>query len=500
MREYDTLAALSPEMQRLVSALRDTLEMAGLLHENARLLVAVSGGADSVALLCAACRLAPSAGFDVSACYVQHGLRGESSQADERFVRALCERLRVPLYVERARLWGGMDDPGAETRARAERRRIFDERMRALEADALLMAHHLNDQAETALMRLLRGAGGAGLCAMRAIAPFSCGVLLRPFLSLPKQTLLDALDAEGISHREDESNQSATTPRNALRLELLPELDRLFPGAARHIAAAAEALQADEDCLTSQADALYRRALLDKPPIFALSKAVLGAGEANAPDEAPPQPPEALLRRALRRWYQDALTLCGQAPDERSLSHEDTLRLVALLHAPRGESLNLPCDMRVLAGGRYLHLTRQDGAPLGAYAPQAPVRITREQALYRAGGITLRLSPCPPDVSPPTDARAVWLPPAMLDAGLWLRAPMPGDRVRPLGASGHKPLRRYLTDQRVDPPFRATLPVLACDGDVLWLPGLCTAEKLRAKKPEAGTLQMIVEGDIPYVP
>lgn len=112
-------------MQPLLNAVKAALIEAGLYHSGVRLLCAVSGGADSVALLHALCRLRNDAGYTLEAVHVQHGLRGESSLADEQFVRGLCARLNVPLHVERAGLTGGMDDPGAETRARESRRRIF---------------------------------------------------------------------------------------------------------------------------------------------------------------------------------------------------------------------------------------------------------------------------------------------------------------------------------------------------------------------------------------
>ena len=219
-------------LETLLPPVRRALEDAGLFRPGARLLCAVSGGADSVALLHALCALRAEGGFWLEASHVQHGLRGESSQEDERFVRALCRGLGTPLHVRNAGLCGGMDSPGAETRARDRRRSIFLEQMEALSMDALMLGHHLDDQAETVLMRLARGAGADGLRGMRPAAPFGRGVMLRPFLGTGKRTILEALAREGLPHREDGSNQLPLTPRNALRLEVMPALERLFPGTA----------------------------------------------------------------------------------------------------------------------------------------------------------------------------------------------------------------------------------------------------------------------------
>lgn len=475
-------------MDELTRAVSEALGGAGLLCAGARVLAAVSGGADSVALLMALCRASRETGVTVSACHVQHGLRGQASLEDERFTRELCQRLGVQLFVENARLKGGMDDPGAETRARNERMRLFAKLMREGGYQALLTAHHLNDQAETALMRLLRGAGTEGLRGIRPCAPFACGVVLRPFLNISKRDILRALESNGMTYRTDESNLVPSTPRNALRLDVMPRLEELFPGAQRHIAQAAEALRADEDYLSAQADALYLSALYRQPPILALRLKPLDGA------------PDALRRRALRRLYADALAASAQAPDERALGYGDTLRLSALLTAPYGTRLNLPCGLMALRGQRDVHLLWQSGQPLEPTDPQQPLAVTPDRAEYALCGIRIRLSPCVPQADPPRDACSVWLSPDILAQAPVLRASREGDSIHPFGAGGSKPLRRYLTDRKLDAPYRAVLPVLAVGSRVLWLPALCADEGLRATAPVPGTLCLRLTGGAPYLP
>lgn len=234
-----------------------------------------------------------------------------------------------------------------EARARERRRAIFARQMDALKLDAVLVAHHRDDQAETVLMRLLRGAGTDGLCGMRACVPFGRGVMLRPFLGLGKQTLVQALAQEGLPHREDESNQSPLTPRNALRLEVLPAMERLFPGAAGHIAEAAEALGTDAGCLDALAERLYETARAELPPLHALRRGPLARA------------PEGLARRVLRRWFWEGAALHGPLPDERALSHADTLALAALARAEAGETCQ-PAPRTQGSGGA--------GVPLSAHS------------------------------------------------------------------------------------------------------------------------------------
>ena len=338
-----------------VAAVRRALEDAGLFRGGTGLLCGVSGGADSVALLYALWRLRSEAGFRLEASHVQHDLRGEASLEDERFVRALCDELGVPLHVENAGLTGGMEAPGMEARARERRRAIFARQMDALKLDAVLVAHHRDDQAETVLMRLLRGAGTDGLCGMRACVPFGRGVMLRPFLGLGKQTLVQALAQEGLPHREDESNQSPLTPRNALRLEVLPAMERLFPGAAGHIAEAAEALGTDAGCLDALAERLYETARAELPPLHALRRGPL----AHAP--------EALARRVLRRCTARCRTSAPSATPTRWPWQRWRARR-------RAKRATCPSDSRQWRGGRTSICSPSGTNRLAPRPPRSPCR------------------------------------------------------------------------------------------------------------------------------
>lgn len=475
-------------MTELLCVVRAALESNGLFRPEARLLCAVSGGADSVALLVSLARLRQECGCSLLACHVQHGLRGESSLWDEAFVRSLCDALGVALYVEDAGLAGSMEDAGIETRARSRRLSIFEGLMETLEADAVLLAHHRDDQAETVLMHLLRGAGGAGLCGMRSCVPFGRGVMLRPFLSVPKARLTEALKNEGIAWREDESNRLALTPRNALRLNVIPMLDALFPMAGAHIASAAEALAADEDCLRGLADELYETALCDAPGLFSLRKPPL----LNAP--------EALARRVLRRWVLEGMALKGPMPDERALSHQETLALVHLLRAEAGEVCNLSGGLAATAGTRHLHLRLMSGAPLRPLPDSEALPLREGTREYLLGKVRILQEEAGAGGPLPASNGCAVLSPEILALRPVLRLPRAGDRVRPLGASGAKPLRRWMTDRKLDPAFRPLLPVLAAGSDILWIPSMCTAEELRLSRVPNGSVRLRLAGGAPYLP
>ena len=459
----------------LLAALKGSLEAAGLWRKNALLLAAVSGGGDSVALLYGLTLLREDGGFRLAACHVQHGLRGESSRLDQRLTEDLCARWNVPLAIREAGLQGDMDTPGMETLAREKRRELFVRCMDELSADALLTAHHRDDQAETVLMHLLRGAGSKGLSGIAPQTAFGRGLLLRPLLALSKQELENVLQEEKIPFRHEESNDSPCTPRNLLRLELMPRLEALFPGAAAHLAAAAETLRQDEACLEALADGVYCRCLRQGNGVFAL----------DVPSME--QASEALRLRALRRFYREGAALAGLHPDERELSRETSLSLHRLLQDSPGAGMNLPGGLRALRGQTLLHLLRQSGEALLPFSVPAPLAL--KAAVNRASGplafplpggfweITL----APPESGPfplPQDANAVLLKREELERCCF-RTPLPGDTIYPFGAPGQKPLRRFLTDRRLDAPLRPALWLLAETHHILWIPGLAASERLR---------------------
>jgi tRNA(Ile)-lysidine synthase len=206
-----------------------------------RVAVGLSGGIDSVALLHWLRVLAPECGFRLSAIHVHHGL-SPSADAWSRFCRSLCRRWKVPITVRRVRVT--REGRGLEAAARTARYACY----RALRADAVALGHQLDDQAETVLMNLLRGAGLAGASGMRASVPLGEKRLLRPLLEVPREAIVRFAKANRLEWIEDESNLDEALTRNYLRRRIGPLLTARYPRwreslarAARHFA------QADAD-------------------------------------------------------------------------------------------------------------------------------------------------------------------------------------------------------------------------------------------------------------
>ncbi len=467
----------------MISAAEAVLQRAGVLNPKATVLVALSGGADSVALLYTLLALGKRHGPAVRAAHVEHGLRGEESLADAAFCEALCKRLGVPFTCDSADLPGDADSPGMEAAAREARYALLLARARECGADALLLAHHQDDQAETVLQHLLRGSGARGLSGMDEITHRNGVLLCRPFLSLPKQALLDALGSE--PYRTDESNLRPVCQRNRLRLTILPELVMENPAAVSHIAQSAALLRLDEHCLQSQADQVLEQAMVNTPPYFCLRRDLLKKADA------------AVALRVLRKFAEIGAGVRGISAEALSLSAADSMALLGLLGAAENATLNLPGALHATATQHFIHLTRmEDDALLRDLPALTPIRLDGDTQPLIFGGIALHMMPHAPGGLCPDGRRTVVLTREQMQAAV-VRQPRPGDTIHPFGADGKKPLRRYLTDKKLDPPFRKSLPVVAIGKEVLWAVGVGAAESTRIRKEPS--MLLTLKGSLPWL-
>lgn len=392
------------------------------------LLVGLSGGADSVALL----HMLHAGGSQFSAVHVNHGLRGAASDEDEAFVRRLCGEMGVRLYAYRA---SPPENPG-EGWARQARYAFFRQAMAASGAEALVLAHHRDDQAETLLLHLLRGAGLNGLTGMAADATVDGLRILRPLLGVSRAELRADLTDIGQPWREDASNADEKYLRNALRLELLPLMEQLAPGAARRMAQTASLLREDEAAFRAlTADFLRQHGSGDALPLSALQTQ-----------------PTGMQRRILRAWWE------RNAPPgrERSLSAAQTECLLALMEDAPGARCNLPGGWHGDRGWTHLHLV-QPGAEKSvpeASAAESPLLTAEEYRGCPGDGLTCQAMP------------RAWL------AECTVRSRRTGDHIRPFGMAGRQSLQDYLTNRHVDAPFRCAVPLLCRGSEVLLAGGV----------------------------
>lgn len=419
-----------------------------------RVLVALSGGADSVALLL----LLLDAGADVCAAHFEHGIRGGDSVADLAFCRDLCARLGVPFFCERADVPAArLTGEGMESAARRLRYAFLRRAKAETGATCIATAHHAGDQAETVLMHLLRGAGPAGTAGMRERE----GDLWRPLLHTQKQELVAFLQERGQPWREDATNAVADTPRNALRLHIIPRMEALYPGAAQAL------------CRFADSQAVENEFLEAEMTRWAQSRVPLPNGDFWP---LSPLPAEAILRRFFRAQMGEGATW------------ERVCALTALCGRPRGrEQL---ADGRIAEKTeRGLYIIRE--APPPAFS--AALALDGETDIPGLGA--LHAAPCvPAPIRGDPFAQAL-----RRDAleGARIRFRRAGDWLRPLGMRGRKLLSDYLTDRGVDRPLRDCLPIVEREGELLWVVGVGISQDC-ALRPGDAAVRLTFQPRMPF--
>lgn len=405
-------------------------------------LVGLSGGADSVALTHALCRLRDEGGiFSVYAAHFNHGIRGEAADEDEAFCRALCKALSVELLVERADVVAvaAQERQSLELAARTLRYAFLRKAAKLVGADCIMTAHHRDDQAETLLLHLLRGAGTGGLAGMRA----RNGDLARPLLSVSRRQIEAYLAENGLLHREDATNASLEQTRNRIRHELLPLLETFNPNAAQSLCKTARLCAQDDAFLNQLADQ-------------ALQSAAGGGGFDRA--RLACQPPS-VRARAVRRmlWPSDSVT------------EADIRRVTELLCAQTGTVIEL-------SGGRSAWVD-SGRVYLGRYPKRREyeVAFVSDGVTALPGGGRLIARGAEAFVAPQSGEEA-YLDTLRLPEGLVVRTRRAGDRFFPFGAPGERKLKDYLIDKKV-PRQARDLPLLAAGNEVFWVVGHTVSQR-----------------------
>lgn len=428
-----------------------------LLPRGGRLLVAVSGGADSVALLRCLREHARDLGISLAAAHLNHGLRGRASDGDAAFVRRLAARLEIPLIEARADVRGRAKEQGVslEMAARDARYEFFARAARATGARAVATAHTADDNVETVLLRLARGTGLAGLCGIPRVASRNGLRVVRPMLDATRGDVLRFLRARRAVWREDASNDDRAFLRNRVRHEILPLLARrLNPRIGEAVLRMADVLREEDEWMER----------LSRP----LLKRVLRADGGLAVQTLRGQP-AAARRRVLRQWL---LAAGASAP---AVDFDAVQRVDGLLQSDRQTgAVDVGGSWRVARRGAELHVEKPRATP-AAGGTEAVLKVPGETVLPAIGlRVAVRVGrgikrgrggvgrlPAEGSLS----ARVLG------DKPLLLRFWRDGDRMKPLGMKGTKKLQDVFTDAKIPLAIRRQVPLLECGGEIVWIPG-----------------------------
>ena len=436
-----------------------------LLARGDRVLVAVSGGPDSVALLQVLYELRQEFGLQLEVAHLQHGIRGEEARGDARFVGEFAESLKLPVHLREINLleMKSAAKGNLEAMAREARYDFFAAVARERGIEKIATAHTQDDQAETVLMWFLRGSGMKGLGGMAPIHPLNIPaadsskpiVVVRPFLEFSKAEILEFLREKGVAYRVDRSNQDLSLLRNWIRLELIPQLkERIDPNLVLRMSQQAEIFR-DEEFLLEE----LSRAELER---------IRSANGINR--DLFLQRPKSLQRRLLRLWIKEVrghlrsidfdhveaiLRLISDGPPQGRLAIPGGWEFIkeygTLILAKRSSRRNELCysyeyrvgaDLKIREAGILIHSERIE---------QPVIEFSRN------------------------DMEAVFDIACLTDV-LTVRNFRRGDRFRPLGMAGHKKVKDLFIDKKVPISVRSKWPLLSMGEEILWIPGYGRSE------------------------
>jgi len=416
-------------------------------------IVAVSGGSDSVALLHLLNRSKGALGIDLHVASLNHGIRAEAGQLDLEFVASLASRWQLPYTVDHADVprlsaeWG----IGMEAAARRARYAFLARVACKQGSRCVAVGHHALDQAETILMNIVRGSGARGLRGMRVLSdlPHHSGIrLVRPLLHLTKRELETYCQEHNLPYRVDESNADIGYSRNFVRHEVISRLRHLNPEVLIAFDRLAESAATDEDFMESYFATAVLPLLSISPGRWQMKK-----GDFNA------------LHPAMqRRTVQGAFRQLSGA--SAALSHALTLDLIAWSQeAAAGDRRDLSAALQMRMGYDALCIERKD-VPI-EYDQYRLIPVDTDRRIVADSPLALqRLNIClSPDRSARNGEVRLALP---ANTELWLRTRRPGDRFKPKGMGGHsRKVKDWMIDRKIPREIRDRIPLICADGEIV---------------------------------
>jgi len=446
----------------------------GLVHSGQCLLLAVSGGADSVCLLYTLDRLRDELDIKLHIAHLDHQLRGSDSEADAAYVEETSNRLDIPLTLARAdvKAYQQQHKLSLEEAAREVRYRFLAETANKAGAAAVATGHTRDDQVETILLHIIRGTGTRGLVGLKPLSRWQLDgkeiTVVRPLLEISCQETEEYCNSRNLEPRLDETNLSLSPLRNRVRQQLLPLLREYNPAV-------------DEALLRTSAAASEELAFLDAEAARIRDRVVQGYGQTIALDKKEfARLSPAIQRHLLRQVIEELL---GSLKDIEACHIEEIL---AALDKPAGKQISLPWGLVfAVEYGRYL--LGREPSELCPWPPLAGEHSLNTPGVTRIPGWRVTAGVIQKGETQEQGGDYV----ALIDLDksgerLVVRSRRPGDRFRPLGLGGTKKLNQFMIDARIPRTWRSRLPLVCAagqgvdtPGQVVWLAGYRLDERFK---------------------
>ncbi|HBO83669.1 MAG TPA: tRNA lysidine(34) synthetase TilS [Deltaproteobacteria bacterium] len=458
----------------MLNQVKKTIERFNMLKNGDRVLVAVSGGADSVVLLHVLMEIKDKYSLDIAVVHLNHSMRGEESDRDFVFVKNLAERIGVRFIGKKINVPEIKSEHGGSPQevARRVRYRFFEDVAREYNADKIATGHTLDDQAETVIMRFIKGTSLRGMSGI----PFVRGKFIRPLLNIKREDIESYAKANNIKFVEDSSNISTKYFRNKVRLELLPLLKKYNPKIKEEIARLAESASRDEYYLEKEAEKEYKTAIAGSTIPLSDIKVVFNLEKIKSLHTALTT---RIFLKAIEHLKQDLSGIY-------SYHVEDIIDLIEG-SAPQGE-INLPMGITVYKEYEKLVFARE----------RIPVPKSFETVLNIPGVTSIDKLKVQIKTSILTvsksgeflydDNNIAYFDYDKLVFPVMARSFRAGDRFTPFGMKGSKKVKDLFIEKKVPFYLRRSTPIIASGDDLIWVAGIRRGDKARV---EEGTKKVL---------
>jgi len=459
----------------LIDKVIDTIEANRMLRDGDKVIVGVSGGPDSMCLLHVLLRLRERFSLKLIAAHVNHGLRGKDADDDEKYVAEFCRRNDVEFRsikedIHRISAERNVSD---ETAGREVRYEFFEKLKSENAADKIAVAHNLNDQAETVMMRIMRGTGLEGLA---GIKPVRDGVYIRPLLTCSRAEIEDYCSRNSINPRIDKTNFESIYARNKIRLELLPYIENNFnKDIISVLNRLAQSAKVDSEYLEQETEKKYKKYCKNKESKVIITK------EAFLEHEA-------VLTRLIRMAFSRVLG------NLRNFERMHIYQVIELQGSGTGKKLMLPNGVAAFNnyGDISVYLQGEDEA--------APVKADSEFKLgigvnsIEELGLKVTVEEHPFEEGCCENSEFIKCFDASRVCGdITLRFRKPGDKFNPLGMAGSKKLKDIFIDMKVPQDKRDKTPLICFGDHIAWIVGYKTSNRSKADKSTKKIIKIRVE-------
>jgi tRNA(Ile)-lysidine synthase len=448
----------------MLDKVKKTLKKYSMLTQGEKVVLGVSGGADSIALLYSLNELIDY-GLELIVAHMNHGIRAEEAERDAEFVRETAKTLGLTFVYGEVDAKKYKEDNGLslEDAARTLRYKFFDQVMNKHYATKLATAHTLDDQSETVLMRLIRGSGSKGLS---GIPPVSNNII-RPLIETSRQEIETYLKSKNVNWVDDSSNESVEFMRNKIRHDLIPELEKYNPQIKETLAKTADILRAEDDYISQEADKHFG-------DIFKTNKSELTG------DLVKFRTADKIIRYSLLRSAVEKLTSDLKNISSIHITSADDF----LLSDTASGQIDLPDDTVVVKGYDTFLVTKKTEIEREFFHTiQTPGKWSFPE-------LEVELSIVKTDSFDETDESVAYFDPGLVKFPIDVRSFKPGDRFSPLGMQSSKKLQDYFTDIKLPKFLRSRVPIFISDGEIMWAGGIRIDDRFKVTDKNSEVLKL----------